>query len=321
EASLLQVFREAEFVATATSRSFYHTLEQELPRLLAAPPQLDPRLLTYFLLGAVYFNAIGRAVWGLQHQPLPTVVELLLHGMAPAAAPPGLWRLPPELPELPEPDLRAAKVEEGFRPISGGELTRQRLLAAAEGLFGLLGYQECTISRITEAAPAGLGTFYLHFASKQELLAELVRGTREHLKRYVARGAARAGHRLSAEVLGLRAFLRFLGRHGAMYRVVREAEFVEQQIGLGYYLDIAEGYRQSLAQGMAAGQVRELDPFSLGLALMGIGHFLGQRWGVEPGAPVPAPVQSAMVELCMRGVLGVAGGEPAPGRPGEGEVP
>jgi AcrR family transcriptional regulator len=52
--------------------------------------------------------------------------------------------------------------------------TRNKLLEAAEQVFGDLGFHDASIVKITEAAGVGQGTFYLYFGSKQEIFDELV---------------------------------------------------------------------------------------------------------------------------------------------------
>ncbi len=52
--------------------------------------------------------------------------------------------------------------------------TRQALKDAALGCFGELGYAETSIEAITRAAGVAHGTFYVHFASKEGVLDELL---------------------------------------------------------------------------------------------------------------------------------------------------
>ena len=302
ESGLFQVFREAEFVATRASQSFYRLLERELPAVVGVPG-VHPAALTYFVLGAVYFNVVSRAVWGSTHHPLPTVVDFVLRGMAPDRVEAAQLRLAAaaavsegEMPPSPAPDA----------PVGRAEATRQRLLDAAEAQFGASGYHDCRISHITDAAEVGQGTFYLYFPTKQAALEEVVRRINRRLKRAVAHNVLDVEHHLTAEVVALRAFLGFALDHRSTYRVVRETEFVQRDLGRWHYLDVAEGYLNSLELAMTAGQVRVLDPFALGLSIMGVAHHLGLRWPVWEGSPVPAEVLIDTVDLMMRGVLGVS---------------
>lgn len=51
--------------------------------------------------------------------------------------------------------------------------TRQRLLDAAEQVFGEIGFQDATVLDITEAADVSKRTFYLHFDDKQAIIEAL----------------------------------------------------------------------------------------------------------------------------------------------------
>ena len=51
--------------------------------------------------------------------------------------------------------------------------TRQRLLDAAEQVFGEIGFQDATVLDITEAADVSKRTFYLHFDDKQSIIEGL----------------------------------------------------------------------------------------------------------------------------------------------------
>lgn len=52
--------------------------------------------------------------------------------------------------------------------------TRARLLDAARRVFAVRGYHEASIAEITEAADVGVGTFYLHFRDKEEVMRVLL---------------------------------------------------------------------------------------------------------------------------------------------------
>jgi len=308
-----QVFREAEFVAPRLSRSFHRSLEAELPGLIGMH-SVHPAALGCLMLGAVYFNLVSRSVWEVEHHPLPTIVDLLLGGMAPRGSDPDHWRSPGWSPE-------AADVDEapGERPLGKGERTRLRLLDAAEALFGTLGYHDCSTSKVAEAAGVGQGTVYRHFPSKAALLEELVRRTNRQLKAAVVRATRGRHPRVRIEALAMRAFLAFIGDHREMYRLVREAEFASQDLGRWYYLDIAETYRTALGPAITRGEIRPMDPLALGLAIMGVGHHLGLRWPVWESSPVPDEVLTDTLALMMWGVLGVeerrGGAGSAPYRP------
>jgi len=193
---------------------------------------------------------------------------------------------------------------DGKELTSRGAATRQRLLEAAESVFAELGYHEASIVKITEAAGVAQGTFYLYFASKQEIFEELVRDLNRRVRRAMAAGAERGRNRAEAELLGFRGYFEFAAQHGALYRIIRQAEFVSPQTLHDHYEAIASGYVVALEAAMDRGEVARMDPEVLAWALMGMGELLGMRWIVWEGAvEMPEEVLKQMQMLIER-VLG-----------------
>jgi AcrR family transcriptional regulator len=185
-----------------------------------------------------------------------------------------------------------------------GAATRQRLLEAAENVFAELGYHEASIVKITEAAGVAQGTFYLYFSSKQEIFEELVRDLNRRVRHAMAEGAERGRTRREAELLGFRGYFEFTAQHGALYRIIRQAEFVSPQTLHDHYQAIASGYVAALEAAMDSGEVARMDPEVLAWALMGMGELLGMRWIVWEGTgDVPKDLLEQMQMLIDR-VLG-----------------
>jgi AcrR family transcriptional regulator len=159
-----------------------------------------------------------------------------------------------------------------------GEKTKARLLAAAEVVFARLGYTEASIVRITEEAGVGQGTFYLYFDSKLAIFEELVEDLNRRVRHAMTEASAAEANRLDAERAGFRAFFEFTAAHPALYRVVREAEFVSPRALRLHYTRIVEGYIAGLSEAQRAGEVGDIDPAVAAWALMGIGEMIGMRW-------------------------------------------
>ncbi|MCA9710009.1 MAG: TetR/AcrR family transcriptional regulator, partial [Myxococcales bacterium] len=64
-----------------------------------------------------------------------------------------------------------------------GQRTRQRLLDAAENVFGGVGYGRASIVEITRTAGVAQGTFYVYFPSKKAIFVELVWELNRKLRR------------------------------------------------------------------------------------------------------------------------------------------
>ncbi|MCX7750816.1 MAG: TetR/AcrR family transcriptional regulator [Candidatus Bipolaricaulota bacterium] len=204
-----------------------------------------------------------------------------------------------------------AVLEEGFRGpegAEGGEATRRALLRAAERAFGQAGFHRTTISTITYLAGVGQGTFYLHFPSKVAIFNELVREIGRGFRRRQTLAVAPYRDRRVVEVEGLRSFLHWVRDHPGAYRIVREAEFVDEGVGRWYYTRLAEGYAQGLAAAMERGEIRRLDPEALTYVLLGAAHLSGQRWALwEAGGPA----DRVLPDLAALVLGGIAAGGPA----------
>lgn len=159
-----------------------------------------------------------------------------------------------------------------------GERTRRRLLDAAEQVFGAHGYDEASIVKITEAAGVGQGTFYLYFSSKRQIFDELVSDLNRRVRRAMSQAAAAGTTRAERERLRFAGFFRFTAAHPALYRIIRQAEFVSPEAMREHYTKIAEGYVEGLRDAMADGEVEPADPEVIAWALMGVGELIGMRW-------------------------------------------
>jgi AcrR family transcriptional regulator len=165
------------------------------------------------------------------------------------------------------------------RPLSKrGERTRRRLLEAAEAVFADLGYHDASIVKITEAAGVGQGTFYLYFASKKDVFDELVVDLNHRVRQAMTEAAVQGKTRAEMERLGFAGYFRFVAEHPALYRIIRQAEFVSPATLQLHYERLTSGYVAGLRRAMEAGEIAEGDPELLAWALMGIGELVGMRW-------------------------------------------
>ena len=189
-----------------------------------------------------------------------------------------------------------------------GQETKRRILEAAEKVFAEHGYQGASVSKITTAAGVGQGTFYLYYPTKHEVFVELVDDLNQRVRQAMSTGAQRGTTRLESEREGFREFFRFTAQHPAIYRVVREAEFVAPEAMRRHYTRIVDGYVQGLTTARAAGEIDpELDTRVAAWALMGVGEMIGMRWILWEGSDgeVPDSVLDQMTRFIRQG-LGIA---------------
>ena len=185
-----------------------------------------------------------------------------------------------------------------------GEATRRKLLEAAEEVFAGLGYHEASIVKITERAGIGLGTFYLYFDSKQQIFEELVVDLNRRVRHSMSEAMAGASGRIEAERAGFEGFFRFTAAHPALYRVVREAEFVSPEMLRVHYTRIVDGYEAGLRAAQREGDVDEaLDPEVTAWALMGAGELIGMRyllWERDEQDNPPSAMPEAVIDHMTR---------------------
>jgi AcrR family transcriptional regulator len=183
--------------------------------------------------------------------------------------------------------------------------TRAKLLEAAEQVFGELGYHDASIVKVTEAAGVGQGTFYLYFASKQEIFDELIRDLNRRVRHAMKEASSRGETRLESELLGFGAYFRFTADHPALYRIIRQAEFVSPQMLEYHYEKLSEGYVEGLRESIARGEVGDIDPEVTAWALMAAGEMLGMRYILWGDGSVPEHVEAELARI-IRGVLGAS---------------
>lgn len=188
-----------------------------------------------------------------------------------------------------------------------GQATRQRLLDAAEEVFGTKGFERASIVDVTRGAGVAQGTFYVYFTDKRAIFTELVTELGHDLRRHIAQAVAGLQDRMAVERAGFRAFFQFIGAHRNLYRIVRQAEFVDEELYRDYYRRLAAGYASGLEAAMRAGQVARLDPETMAYCLMGVGDFLGMRWVLWEEHDPPARVIDTMTELIHHGIEGSRG--------------
>ena len=196
------------------------------------------------------------------------------------------------------------------RPLSKrGERTRRRLLEAAESVFAELGYHDASIVKITEAAGVGQGTFYLYFASKKDVFDELVVDLNHRVRHAMTEAASPGATRAEMERLGFAGYFRFVAEHPALYRIIRQAEFVSPEMLHLHYERLTSGYVAGLRQAMEDGEIAKGDPELLAWALMGIGELVGMRWILWNGRDeLPAEVLDELGRIITRTIGSPGGG-------------
>lgn len=183
-----------------------------------------------------------------------------------------------------------------------GEQTRQNLLTAAEQEFGEKGFHSASISSITQRAGVAQGTFYIYYASKEEILKSLVQHMSRKMRHAATEATGAAKDRLEVEKQGLDHFLRFAREHKNLYRIVMECQFIDEPTYREYYETLAEVYAGRLGKAQEAGQIRKADAHAQAWILMGISYFLGLRYSIWEDAAPPEEVLETAREFIESGL-------------------
>ncbi|KAA9007881.1 TetR/AcrR family transcriptional regulator [Histidinibacterium aquaticum] len=159
-----------------------------------------------------------------------------------------------------------------------GTARRKTLLRSAEKVIGEKGFASASIAEITRDAETALGTFYIYFASKEQVFRELVVEMGTLTRRVMTDAVTGAPDRLEAERRGLLAFLRFVAERPSLYRIVEQARFVDPEAYRDYFSRFAQAYRDQLLRAEQSGEIRPGDAEVRAWALMGIAKNLGDRF-------------------------------------------
>lgn len=329
--ALYQIFREAEFIQLSLPVRTYHRLAEGLERHLFGDSGVNDVArfaVPYAILGGAYMLATKYVIWD-EGEPSPALIksmsDFLAHGLSPDRSAPVGGRTVSDLLRAVFPAGGSAVsdgADEGFahdaRGLTDGERTRRRLLNAAQLSFGRLGFFGTQIADITRLAGVAQGTFYVHFPGKVEILHDLVRDISRRLRDGLRSGIGKAAAELDVEhpdrrlveAAGLAAFLQWLDGRDGIYRIVREAEFVDEDVAKWYYGSLVKGYVRGLEQGMTAKEIRPFAAEPLAYCLLGIGHISGLRWVLWPKereGRVPANIIDVASELAVFLLYGVDG--------------
>jgi AcrR family transcriptional regulator len=183
-----------------------------------------------------------------------------------------------------------------------GRKTLRRVLEAAALEFGERGYHEAAITGITQRAGVALGTFYTYFESKEEVFRALVRDMSQATRQHIAEAVRGAPDRLTAERLGLEAFIAFVRQHRELYRIIEEAQFVAHDVYREHYLTFADGYSRNLAAARARGEIAGGPDEPRAWALIGMSVFLGMRYGIWDQDLSPGEVAEVAIDLVSEGL-------------------
>lgn len=182
---------------------------------------------------------------------------------------------------------------------------RERLLAAAEQLFGERSYRRTSVAQVCAAAGMATGSFYAYFDSKVAIFTAVLRQINEDLRAAMRAALADVGPgQRSRERAAFRAYFDLMSQRPWIFRIVREAEFVAPGEFRAYYERLARGYARGVRSAQRGGDIdARFDPEVLAYAYIGIGNFVGVRWAEwTGGGRVPDDVLGDLLTILASGL-------------------
>ena len=205
-----------------------------------------------------------------------------------------------------------ALTEQYELPVPGterGRLTRERILAAAEEVFGQMGYEPASITAITQTAGVAQGTFYVYFPSKHAIFVELIKDFGVRVRAAIGRATVpvsrAAPTRAEIERAGLEAWLAFCFEHPGLYRVMREASIVAPETHRWYYESFVAAYAADFER-WSKGRHTVTDLDTVAYVMVAIADWIGLRWVIWEGKRPPRRILDQITDLLDQGFAGFA---------------
>ncbi len=179
---------------------------------------------------------------------------------------------------------------------------RTDLLAAARQVFTTRGYQDATITEIVQIADIAMGTFYLHFRDKEELLVALAKDTLQVMREQVH--AAIEQHANAPLIpLIIRALLRtaYKQRDLVLLLFAGESQLLAHPHLLAGQEGLAEHFISALQEAAETGLLASYDPVLLAHLLVGM-LMRAMNWWVEQDEPGPDVMADHIVFVLGQGL-------------------
>jgi AcrR family transcriptional regulator len=182
------------------------------------------------------------------------------------------------------------------------ERTRRDLLAAATRVLADKGLHGTTIADIAAAADVGVGTFYLHFPTKDALFDAVVEDTIARLKAAVDAERMRAPEPIGKLRAATAAFFHFARDNREVFKIVfGHAAAYNEQIREAQALFTAD-IEATCREGIAGGAFADLPPALVAQATVGMTTQIVSWWTAHESTPIETVIDT-VITLALRGLL------------------
>jgi AcrR family transcriptional regulator len=182
------------------------------------------------------------------------------------------------------------------------ERTRQDLLAAATRVLAARGFHDTKIADIAGAADVAVGTFYLHFATKDALFAALVDDTITRLKAAIDDARRSETDPIERVRRSHRAFCRFADENREVFHIVFGLPAAyHDEIRRAQTLFVAD-VEDTLRAGIASGAFAPLPTAAVAHALVGMATQILSWWATDGSLPIDT-LEETLNRLALHGVV------------------
>jgi len=182
------------------------------------------------------------------------------------------------------------------------EATREQIIQAAPQVMAERGLHATKIADIAAAADVGVGTFYLHFETKQELFDELVVDAISRLTALIDDVRSRSQDVVTQVRATTRAVCQFAADNREVFRLVFGQGDVYSDVVREAQTRFADDFERTIRDGIAAGDVSTLDPPLAARALVGMVTQMLAWWTADDTTPIEQ-IETTLTTLTVRGLL------------------
>jgi AcrR family transcriptional regulator len=186
-----------------------------------------------------------------------------------------------------------------------GEQRRHQLMDEAARRFAANGYDQTSVAEVVAGLGVGKGVFYWYFASKEELLSEVLREAQLDLRR--AQHAAIRGEPdpVRRIALGIRASIGWLSAHRDLFTLFEFAALDERFLPVvrrGEDVAVDDVVRH-VRDAIVAGAIADVDALIVAHAILGVTNQLAWAFVRKRGDDWEA-IADAAVAFCLGGLAG-----------------
>jgi|SRR5581483_5745424 len=188
------------------------------------------------------------------------------------------------------------------------ERTRRELLAAAIRVLAERGLHETKVADIAAAADIGVGTFYLHFPTKEALFDAVVEDTVGRLKATIDAARAAAGGAIAKSAAANAAFCRFAQENREVFKIVFGHAAAYNDVIRRAQALFAADIEETIRDGIASGVFAPVPVAVAAQAMVGMATQMLSWWTEQESVPIET-LRETMIALELRAL-----GAPAPAK-------